>query len=69
MHKTSQIRTESRASMSIKPRTRDRLNKFVADQRLAHGKFISHNDAVDMLLDHYAATAAQQPAERVRELA
>jgi hypothetical protein len=53
----------------LKPHTRDRLNKFVADHRLATGHFMSQSKAVDLLLDHYAATAPQPTAERVRELA
>jgi uncharacterized protein YciW len=50
----------------LKPHTRDRLNKFVADYRLATGRFMSQSTAIDLLLDHYAAT---QPVEPEREYA
>lgn len=52
----------------LKPHTRDRLNKFIADTRLATGRFMSQSAAVDALLDHYQTTAPKQP-ERTLELA
>lgn len=48
-----------RVGMYLKPYTRNRLNKFKADVTLATGKTMSQDDAINCLLDHYAATVPQ----------
>lgn len=52
----------------LKPYTRDRLNKFVADYRFNTGRMMSQSAAIDLLLDHYEETATDAPPERAREL-
>jgi hypothetical protein len=48
--------------MYLKPRTRDRLNKFVAEYRLATGEYMSQSDAIDYLMDsYYESGAVPQP--------
>lgn len=62
--------TRDTVGVYLKPHTRDRLNKFIADYRLATGKFMSQSSALELLLDMYAvsATPAKQ-VERPREYA
>ncbi len=59
---------KERVGMFLDPHTRDRLNKFVADHRLVTGEYISQGKAVEILLDHYRATAPQL-SERAAEYA
>jgi hypothetical protein len=57
-----------RTNIFIMPHTRHRLNRFKADLSLTEGRSISQDDAINILIDHYAKTAPQE-FERARELA
>lgn len=59
---------QGRVGMYLKLHTRNRLIKFAADYRVVTGKFLSQTAAIDLLLDHYAASNPQF-VERAKELA
>lgn len=58
----------ARVGIYVKPGTRNRLNKFKADISYASETIIPLDEAINMLLDHYIATAPR-PSKRVIEFA
>jgi uncharacterized protein YciW len=53
-----------RVGLYLTVETRNRLNRFIAEQRLATDEFMSQSMAVELLLDHYKATAPQPERDR-----
>jgi hypothetical protein len=65
-HKTSK---PTRVGLYLTIETRNRLNRFIAEQRLATDEFMSQSMAVNFLLDHYKATATTDEPVKEREFA
>lgn len=59
MNQTKQLAKDIRVGFYINPDTRDRLNKLKAEVLIATGRTISHDEAMTMLMDHFAATAPE----------
>ncbi len=66
--RTHKSNASDRVGMYLNPHTRNRLNQLKADLTLQTGRVHSQDDAIIILLDHYAASRLAQ-AEQVAEYA